>query len=332
MCAKDLPSKIRVSLGSAITLGLTSGVQETETTTIYLMTYHLGKCMANCVFCSQARSSTSRSNMLSRVSWPLFPIENVINKIQEVGDRNIVKRVCVQTMNYRDVFNEVVAIVQKIHSRSSLPISITCQPLSKEQIQQLITAGVDRIGIPLDAASNKIFTRIKGALVEGPYVWERHIEGLQKAVDILGKGRVTTHFIVGLGETDRELIDIIQRMVNLGVYPSLFAFTPIPGTRYEKKAQPSIHRYRRIQLAHYLITMGQTKAENIIFNMNGAIVDFRVNQNMITERIQTGLPFMTSGCPGCNRPYYNERPSGPVYNFPFNPSRKDLQKIILGEL
>jgi biotin synthase len=101
--------------------------------------------------------------MLSRVSWPLFPIENVINKIQEVGDRNIVKRVCVQTMNYRDVFNEVLAIVKKIHSMSSLPISITCQPLSKEQMQQLIKAGVDRIGIPLDAATKKIFTRIKGA-------------------------------------------------------------------------------------------------------------------------------------------------------------------------
>jgi len=30
----------------------------------------------------------------------------------------------------------------------------------------------------------------------------------------------------------------------------------------------------------------------------------------------TGEAFRTSGCPGCNRPYYNERPSGPFYNYP----------------
>ncbi|HDI74230.1 MAG TPA: hypothetical protein ENF57_04430 [Candidatus Korarchaeota archaeon] len=26
--------------------------------------------------------------------------------------------------------------------------------------------------------------------------------------------------------------------------------------------------------------------------------------------------FLTSGCPSCNRPFYNERPRGPIYNFP----------------
>jgi len=30
----------------------------------------------------------------------------------------------------------------------------------------------------------------------------------------------------------------------------------------------------------------------------------------------TGEPFRTSGCPDCNRPFYNERPSGPLYNYP----------------
>ena len=31
---------------------------------------------------------------------------------------------------------------------------------------------------------------------------------------------------------------------------------------------------------------------------------------------QTGDPFQTSGCPDCNRPFYNEQPSGPFYNYP----------------
>ncbi len=326
MCEEYLPSMIRVSLGSAITLGLTDGVQETETTTIYLMTYHSGKCSANCVFCSQARSSTSRANMLSRVTWPLFPLENVINRIKVVESGNLVKRVCLQTINYPGVFKEVLALLSKINSMSSLPISISCQPLSKEQIQHLMNAGVDRIGISLDAATKELFKKTKGSLGGGPYIWEKHIECLKNAIHILGKGKVTTHFIVGLGENDRELIEIIQRMVNIGVHPSLFAFTPIPGTSQEKRPQPSIRRYRRIQLAHYLITNGKAKCEDIVFNMGGDIVDFKLKESLIRETVKTGLPFMTSGCSGCNRPYYNERPSGPLYNYPFNPVIKHIDR------
>jgi biotin synthase len=42
---------------------------------------------------------------------------------------------------------------------------------------------------------------------------------------------------------------------------------------------------------------------------------------------------MTSGCPGkdkkvaCNRPYGNERPSGPIRNFPFMPEPEDIEEI-----
>jgi len=30
----------------------------------------------------------------------------------------------------------------------------------------------------------------------------------------------------------------------------------------------------------------------------------------------TGEPFQTCGCPDCNRPFYNERPGGVMYNYP----------------
>jgi len=323
---EDLPLMIRVSLGSALTLGLTHGVQQTETTTIYLMTYHSGKCSANCVFCSQARSSTSRADMLSRVIWPLFPVENVINRIKKVENGNLVKRVCIQTMNYPGVFKEMLALIKKINSVSSLPISLSCQPMSKKQIQELINAGVDRIGISLDAATEELFKKTKGSSGGGPYLWEKHMECLKNAIQILGKGKVTTHFIVGLGENDRELIEIIQRMVNIGVHPSLFAFTPIPGTSEEKRPRPSIHRYRKIQLAQYLITNGKAKCEDIVFDVDNNIVDFKFKENLLREIVKTGLPFMTSGCSGCNRPYYNERPSGPLYNYPFNPVLNHKEK------
>jgi len=35
---------------------------------------------------------------------------------------------------------------------------------------------------------------------------------------------------------------------------------------------------------------------------------------------------MTSGCPGCNRPFYNEEPRK-IYNYPFLPGKEEMLKI-----
>ena len=32
--------------------------------------------------------------------------------------------------------------------------------------------------------------------------------------------------------------------------------------------------------------------------------------------------------PGCNRPYYNEPVRGPLYNYPFRPSGRDVEAIL----
>lgn len=318
-----VPSSVRVSIGSAIMLGLTSGISNAEPTTIYLLTYHPTKCTADCGFCSQARSSKSRDDLLSRVVWPIFPLEDVVAKLKYATKRKLIERICIQAMNYPKVFNEILGLVQRIHSEVSTPISISCQPLDLKQMRHLAESGIDRIGIPLDAPTKKLFWKIKG----DPYVWESQIEALKKAVQILGRARVSTHLIVGLGERDDELLSMIQRLVDMGVYPSLFAFTPIHGTRMEKQSQPSLNRYRKIQLAHYLMTNGKARFENMSFDGKGFIINFGVRDKVLTEIIKMGIPFMTSGCPGCNRPYYNERPSGPLYNYPWKPNGKELTEI-----
>jgi biotin synthase-related radical SAM superfamily protein len=36
----------------------------------------------------------------------------------------------------------------------------------------------------------------------------------------------------------------------------------------------------------------------------------------LARTLADGVAFQTSGCPDCNRPFYNERPGGPLYNYP----------------
>lgn len=311
-----LPQHVRVSTGSAMVLGLLEGKLDASPTTAYLMTYRRGKCSANCGFCPQARESKGRSDMLSRVSWPSFQTDLVVEHLKKAVDEKKVKRVCVQALNYPRVFTHVQSIVKAIRQDTNVPISVSCQPMNSKNMQQLAEAGAERIGIPLDAATMEVYIKVKGLLAGGPYDWVKQLDLLDNAVKVFGRGKVSTHFIVGLGETEEEMANVIQQCVDAGVLPALFAFTPIPGTVLENAAQPSIEKYRRMQLARHLIVRRISETERMRFDREGRLVDWGVAKTTLVGIMRTGEPFLTSGCPDCNRPYYNEKPSGPFYNFP----------------
>jgi biotin synthase len=63
------------------------------------------------------------------------------------------------------------------------------------------------------------------------------------------------------------------------------------------------------------------------FDENGCITGFGVDKQTLKQVVGSGEPFRTSGCPDCNRPYYNEKPSGPIYNYPRPLSRGEIAKI-----
>ena len=65
------------------------------------------------------------------------------------------------------------------------------------------------------------------------------------------------------------------------------------------------------------------------FDNEGKITGFNLPMLDLMTVIESGEPFLTSGCKDCNRPYYNERPSGPIYNYPKKPSKEELRKIKL---
>jgi biotin synthase-related radical SAM superfamily protein len=327
-CAEtDLPLQIRVSIGSAVVLGLLEVKLDATPTTAYLMTYKTGKCTANCGFCPQARTSRSKTELLSRVSWPAFATERVLKKIGNAAEHGKIRRVCIQALNYPKVFMHLAALVTAIKQHANIPVSVSCQPLNKENMQRIAKAGVDRIGIALDAATEKLFNQVKGAKANGPYRWNEQFIQLRQAVSLFGKVNVSTHLIIGLGETEKEAVDLIQQFADMDVLPALFAFTPIRGTKLENKSQPTLAAYRRIQLARHLIANGNVTIADMHFDAEDKITSFGIGKTKLTRIVETGKPFLTSGCSDCNRPFYNEKPGGPIYNYPRNPRHEEILKI-----
>ena len=324
---RHLPELIRVSVGTAIVLNLLEGKLDAEPTTAYLMTYRTGKCTANCGFCPQARASKSNTELLSRVSWPTFPTPNVLTALVEKAKQVKIKRVCIQALNYPDVFVHLEVLVKEIKKRSAIPVSVSCQPLNAQNIELLKKSGVDRLGIALDATTEALFNKVKGSGAGGVYTWENQFILLNEALAVFGQGNVSTHVIVGLGETEKQAAEVIQRCVDMGVLPALFAFTPVRGTALEAQSPPKLESYRRVQLARYLIVHDKARIEDMQFDAVTKITGFSLNGDALDAIIEGGLPFRTSGCPDCNRPYYNEKPSGPLYNYPKHPNKEEVEKI-----
>lgn len=291
------------------------------------MTYHSDKCTQNCGFCPQARKSKSNADRLSRVTWPTYPLQDVVPALKKAVEHKKIRRICIQALNYPDVFADLEAAVRRIKAQIPVAVSVSCQPRTRADIERLKSAGSDRLGIALDAATPTVFDRVKGKAAGGSYRWDNQFKLFSLAQTVFGKDNVSTHVIVGLGETEREAVEVIQRCTDLGVLPALFAFTPVKGSAMEGHPPPNLKVYRRIQLARYLIVSSKTSAAKMSFNEQNEITGYGVPRGVIEQAFADGEAFCTSGCPDCNRPYYNEKPSGPIYNYPKKPSSEEIDRI-----
>jgi biotin synthase len=291
------------------------------------MTYKDGHCTANCGFCPQARESESSNELLSRVSWPIFSFKEFLTKLNYLPHTKKFKRICIQTLNYFQNFHDLIEIISEIKKNCEIPISVAIPPMSKDKLEHLKLIGVERIGIALDAATPEIFENIKGKEVKNPYNWETHLQNLKEALEIFSEGFVTTHLIVGLGETPEEILKLISDLHDLKIKVSLFAFMPIKGTRLETLPQPELLNFRKIQLGRYLLINDLKNLNAFTFNNFGEIIKFNLNKRDLWNIISETDAFLTSGCSGCNRPYYTSRPSGPIYNYPRNLSTNEKEEI-----
>jgi biotin synthase-related radical SAM superfamily protein len=318
------PNRVRVSIGTASVLGLLKYRLSVPPTTAYLMTYTEGSCLANCSFCAQARDHQSDKDRLSRVEWPDYPLDRVIEGFRDPA-LPVLERVCVQVINYPGFLDDTVSLVRLMREETGLPVSVDTCPVDRESLVRLHEAGAEMVSIPLDGATQEIFDEIKGAGVKGPYRWENHMEALEAAVEVFGEGNVGSNLIVGLGETEREAATLIQRLHDMKVKTVLFAFTPLPGTRLGDLPPPRMGEYRRIQAARHLIVNGHAILDDLSFDEEGKLTGYGVDLEPV---LGDGVAFMTTGCPGCNRPFYNERPSGPFYNYPRPLTEEEVGTIL----
>lgn len=325
---QESPEWVRISYAAAITLSFELGsfYRDARLTCINILMKYDDGCKANCLYCGQAREIFGGSDCKSliRVEWPSYRLSEVMERIGEV--QHDVERVCVAMITHPKAAKDISIIIDKIHSKLSLPTSALITPtlITRSHMKSIKLSGADMMGIAIDVATPKLFYRLRGEGARSPHRFDRYVDGIKEAVEIMGEGKVGCHLIVGLGESEKEAVSTIQMVHDLGALTHLFSFFPEMNSVLERRPQPPIGQYRRVQLARFLIDEGISTFELMKFDEFGRIVDFGVEDGRLMRAIESGKPFETSGCPGCNRPFANERPSQPIRNFPFPLTRKDI--------
>lgn len=116
-----------------------------------------------------------------------------------------------------------------IKARVNLPIQAQCEPPEDFMwFDRLKDAGVESLGMHLEAADPEVRARIMPGKASVPL--SHYFAAFAAAVEIFGRGQVSTYLLAGLGDSLDTILEMCDRLINLGVYPFVVPFVPISGT------------------------------------------------------------------------------------------------------
>ena len=337
------PEWVQISTAAAIGLGMVPGRMYRDACTHclnLLLTYPDG-CRANCTYCGLARHRESSRQYADRnfirVDWPTVRYEDVVSAVKDGRDGGKFERMCISMITHPAATDDTLALLGKwTAALPRIPVSILSNPttLSRSDLEQLREHGADIFTVALDAATPELFEQLRGRTVDSPHRWEKYWTTLEWAAEIFGPERFGAHLICGLGESEYDLLEACQRIRDMGGHNHLFAFFPEQGSLMEAHPPVDRGRWRRVQLARFLIDYHDARLAEMAFDQAGRVVDFGLDAADLDALIESNTPFRTSGCPGsgapeisaCNRPYGDSPPSD-ICSFPFPPMSVDIGHI-----
>jgi radical SAM protein (TIGR04043 family) len=126
---------------------------------------------------------------------------------------------------------------EAIKEACGLPVQVQFEPPDDPRVlDEVKRAGVDAVGIHVETFDPEVLERVAAGKarcgIEGYFrCWER-------AVEVFGRGRVTTYVILGMGERPELIEDGCRRAIAMGVYPFVVPIRPVPGTLLQDVPTP----------------------------------------------------------------------------------------------
>jgi biotin synthase len=333
----ESPQYAKMSRATAMSLGLVGGrmYRGAVNRCVNLLVHYPEGCSANCAYCGLAwkRPGTYQEKSFIHVDWPVYAMTEVVRAVNSAP--SYVKRTCISMITNGKCRQDTLEMTRVLKSGTSLPISLLISPtiIGRQDLQAMKEAGAEKVGIAIDLATPELFDKYRGRGVSGPHTWEKYWQVINDALGLFGPPHVGAHLMVGMGETEKEMVSLMQVLWNMGVANHLFAFFAEEGSLMAERPQPPWPAYLRVQLARYLIEEGLGSFDSMGFDAEGRLVHFGVEADLLASIISLGTPFMTTGCIGpdgqvaCNRPFGNCLPDDIQWNYPYPPNEEELSLI-----
>lgn len=216
----------------------------------------------SCQFCAIEESLNSGKTiahktpeMLAEVAKAAVELDGVTQMIMTTGTP--------KTLDRGAAILEASA--RAVRAVVDIPIQVQCEPPSEDMwFQRLKDAGVDALGMHLEAVSDRVRKQIMPGKASVPL--SRYMSAYKAAVQVFGKGNVSTYILAGLGDTEEEILSMSQQLIELGVYPFVVPFVPVAGTPLANHPMPDADMLDRIfailgpQLVRHGLTSDTLKA------------------------------------------------------------------------
>lgn len=181
-----------------------------------------GECVYECAFCNTHKMDPSRRKTVTPERWvdlvaeahAKHPFDSLAITSVASPDHEAMMRA------YETVITGVLARFPRM--------TVGVEPYVRDtgDIERLHRAGAKEIKINVQSPDPVILGRICPG-----WDLDRQYSMLARAVEVFGRGRVTTNIIIGLGEADGDVAEAMDRLAGMGVVPSLRVVRVNDGNR-----------------------------------------------------------------------------------------------------
>ena len=195
-----------------------------------------GRCINDCKFCP-----------VPLLNGEVKSLDTIMLLVEEANQKGNLRAISITSGVAKSAEDEVkksVEVVKSLKVKYGVPIGVSVYPTDTSS-EELHAAGATEIKYNVETMDSEIFARFCPGL-SLDYI----LKSLEKAVKIFGKNRVTSNFILGLGESDDCVMHGVDRLTKMGVIPNLRPISPHPLRSLEadvKRPSPE----RLLKLARY---------------------------------------------------------------------------------
>jgi len=164
------------------------------------------KCVFDCKYCP-----------VPKLHGHVKSEEEVLNIIDEVLQAGNLRAISLTSGVEASIEGEVERVLTLLPAlkKYNVPIGVSVYP-TEGCSTKFYEAGVSEVKYNVETMDREIFKKVCGDL-SLDYILDR----LQEAVDVFGKNRVFSNYIIGLGETDDSVRHGIETLAKMGVIPIL---------------------------------------------------------------------------------------------------------------